>query len=342
MIALWVFLASLFDKYIQLKIMAEPDSLCTIKSLSDLKLEDAVRCRLEDSKELNILIVGCYQVGKSTLINSLFYKKGEEYIKRAKQGSGRACTKDVTLYPLEIDGVSFNIYDSPGLQDENGDKKYLKLIAEVCPNIHLIIYCKKMGEPMRPAEKAALKNLNLAFGSSIWNNAIIALTFANYCDPPDPDTNVIEYFEKQKETNIEEFKTAFKKFSIEKELFEDLKTRIYPVGSAKVLKLPGMGEDEDWRVGFWRRCLDACNEEARGAILKLAWNDPHILFRVVSAFCEAKGVGASVLGGAATLATIKVTATGIIIPFAVSGLLCLCIGTILGVKASTALKVKEK
>ena len=105
-----------------------------------------------------------------------------------------------------------------------------------------------------------------------------------------------------------------------------------------MLKLPGMGEDEDWRVDFWRRCLDACNEEARGAMLKLAWNDPHFLIRVVLAFCTAKGVGASFLGGAA----IKVTATGIIIPIAVSGLLCLCIGTILGVKASTTPKAKEK
>ena len=342
-----MFLAGLFDKYILLKIMAEreieekreSDELCIqIESLSDLKMEDAVRCELEASKDLNILIVGRFQVGKSTLINSLFFKKGERYIKRAEEGSGRACTKDVTPYTLKIGGVSFNIYDSPGLQDEKGDMKYLQLIAKECPSIHLIIYCKKMGEPMRPAEKAALKNLNLAFGSSIWNNAIIALTFANYYDPPDPDTNVIEFFEKQKETNVEEFKAAFEEFSIKKELFEDLKTRIYPVGSAKVLQLPGMGEDEDWRVGFWRRCLDACNQEARGAMLKLAWNDPHFLIRVVLAFCTAKGVGASILGGAA----IKVTTTGIIIPIAVSSLLGVCIGTILGVKASTAPTAKEK
>ena len=46
-----------------------------ITTLSDLSLEDAVRQKLEASKELNILIVGCYQVGKSALINALFYKK---------------------------------------------------------------------------------------------------------------------------------------------------------------------------------------------------------------------------------------------------------------------------
>ena len=60
-----------------------------------------------------------------------------------------------------------------------------------CPNIHLIIYCKKMGEPIRPAEKAALRTLHKTFGSSIWHNTIIALTFANFVDPPDPDIDEV-------------------------------------------------------------------------------------------------------------------------------------------------------
>ena len=48
-----------------------------IDNLSDFPLKNAVRQRLESSKELNLLIMGCYQVGKFTLINSLFYKKGD-------------------------------------------------------------------------------------------------------------------------------------------------------------------------------------------------------------------------------------------------------------------------
>ena len=59
----------------------------SVESIADLPLEDAIREKLESSKELNIVIVGCYQVGKSTLINSLFFEKGKKYRERAEEGS---------------------------------------------------------------------------------------------------------------------------------------------------------------------------------------------------------------------------------------------------------------
>ena len=47
-------------------------------------LEDATRAALEN-KEINILVIGCYHVGKSTLINTLFFN-GEE---KAREQSNR-------------------------------------------------------------------------------------------------------------------------------------------------------------------------------------------------------------------------------------------------------------
>ena len=245
-------------------------------SISDLPLDEILLKKLEASKELKILIVGCYQVGKSTLINSLLFKQGEKYKKKAKEGLLSPCTKDVKPFPLKIHGTQVYIYDSPGLQDENtkNDLKYLKLIEEACPNIHLIIYCKKMGDPMRPAEKEALQSLNTAFGSSIWDNTIIALTFANKIDPSSPDTDVVEYFEEVRQKNVEEIEKAFEKFIGNKKIVEKLKTRVYPVGSVKDLNLPGMADGEDWRGYFWKGCIEACNEEAMGAVLRLALHDP--------------------------------------------------------------------
>ena len=45
-------------------------------------LEDATRAALQN-KEINILVIGCYHVGKSTLINTLFFD-GEE---KAREGA---------------------------------------------------------------------------------------------------------------------------------------------------------------------------------------------------------------------------------------------------------------
>ena len=273
------------------------ESSISFRSLSDLPLEDAVRQKLESSKELNLLIIGCYQVGKSTLINSLFYKKGERYEKIAAEGSLQACTQEVRAHTLIMDGVRLNIYDSPGLQDDStaADLEYLSKIKAHCPNIHLVIYCKKMEEPIRPAEKTALKNLNKTFGSSIWDNVVIALTFANQVDPPDPDADEVEYFKQIKTRNEEEFDKALKRFIINDASFAKLKKRIHPTGSAKVLELPGM--EEDWRAEFWYGCIEACREEGKGAVLKMAWKD---------AAYYAKFVGA-VIGTAA------VTTVGILI-----------------------------
>ena len=44
-----------------------------------------------------------------------------------------------------------------------------------------------MGDPVRPEEDTALCNLTNTFGESIWENVVIALTFANEIQPADPD-----------------------------------------------------------------------------------------------------------------------------------------------------------
>ena len=117
----------------------------SIPNLQELPLEDAIREKLKDSRELNMLVIGRYQVGKSTLINSLFFDIRYEYKPRAKEGSlQKSTTKGVSSYPFKLEGISCNIYDSPGLQDgEANDVCYLKEIKKKCPTIHLVIYCTR-------------------------------------------------------------------------------------------------------------------------------------------------------------------------------------------------------
>ena len=272
----------------------------------DLPLEASVRQKLEASNELNILVVGRRRVGKSALINSLFFKKGTEYVKKAEESSLNACTREVKAYTLEMEGVTFNIYDSPGFEDECDNSEYLKLKDYPRIRIHLIIYCKKMGDPMRLADKAALKNITEAFGSSIWESAIIALTFANLVDPPDPESSEVEHFKTLMDINLEEFGRVLREMNINR----DLKTCIHPVGSAKELKLPGMGED--WRVGFWRGCLEACREEGNGILLQSGQRDFKCILKIMG------------------------TITGFIVPFGVALTIGGNCGILLGLGAAIA------
>ena len=194
-----------------------------------------------------------------------------------------------------------------------------------------------MLEPIRQAEETALQTLHTAFGSSIWHNAIIALTFANFVDPPDPDIDEVEHFEKRKQDNVEEFEKVFGSFIINEELVKKMKTRIYPVGSAKVLKLPGMADGEDWRGHFWRGCLEACKEEAKGAALKMAWRDPAFVSTVVKSSVASTVAGtAGAAGGAGCIvAGIALTATGILAPVGITLIIGGAVGGLLAVGAAT-------
>ena len=190
-----------------------PRSDPEIQSIRDVPVEDAIRAKLESVSEVNIVVVGCYNMGKSTLINSIFFEKGKKYEKKTKEGSMGPCTtREAAKEPhvLNISGIKYNIYDSPGLQDGSGDDlDLLEWITERHDKIHLVIYCTRMTDDLRPSEIEAMKNITRAFKESLWNNTVVALTFANKVEPSDPDMKDDEYFENIFKEKVEKLKKYF-------------------------------------------------------------------------------------------------------------------------------------
>ena len=114
---------------------------------------------------------------------TLFYTEGGAY-EVAREGSLDPTTDDVNLYTREMHGVKFNMYDSPGLQDGNeSDAKYLQIIREKCPKLHLIIYCTKINEPLRPEDKKALENIRTTFTDDFWRSFVVAMTHSDQVKP---------------------------------------------------------------------------------------------------------------------------------------------------------------
>ena len=298
-----------------------------------LPMEDAIiHERFASCKELNILVVGCYHMGKSTLINSIFFEEGNEYIVKAEEGEMAHCTVHVQKYPLKIKGIQFNIYDSPGFQDgDEDDMVYMRWISRECPKIHLVIYCTKMGDPVRPSEIDAIRNLTLTFKKKIWKNAIIALTFANQVDPVNPSENVEEHFAKVEQQKLADLERAFKQSNINS-IFNDIKTHILPVGSARVLHLPG--KIEDWRVSFWKGCIEACAEEGKGALLVLARANHHLMATVGAATSTVSGGVAIVVGMGTIVAGAALSATGFLAPLGVPMIVGGVVGTGFGIAAA--------
>ena len=253
-----------------------------IQSIRDVPVEDAIRAKLEGVSEVNIVVVGCYNMGKSTLINSLFFEKGKKYEKKTKEGSMGPCTtREAAKEPhvLNISGIKYNIYDSPGLQDGSGDDlDLLEWITERHDKIHLVIYCTRMTDDVRPSEIEAMKNITRAFKESLWNNTVIALTFANKVEPSDPDMEDDEYFENIFKEKVEKLKSIFvKELSLKEHTLK--KVAILPAGSAKKLILPG--KYQDWRFDFWRGCVYACDPEGQEALFELAKTRHYIDIRAL-------------------------------------------------------------
>ena len=121
-------------------------------------------------------------------------------------------------------------------------------------------------------------------------------------------------------------------FRIETERVEALKHHIFPTGSARVLKLPGM--QEDWRADFWRGCLDACQPEGKGALLQIAWKNAHFVKLFLASLGTTTGGAVTVAGVGCTAAGVAFTATGILAPVGVPLLAAGVISTILGVAAT--------
>lgn len=251
--------------------------------LSDIPIPDAIREKLNALKSVNVLIVGKYKVGKSTLVNSLFDQGEDDYVEHAAEGFMEPTTKKVKSYPLVVGGVTYNIYDTIGLQDRrNRDAEYIKELKEACQIAHLVIYCTKMDEPQRQDEIEVIRNLTAEYGERFWQHAIIALTFANTVDSPSRNKSKSDHFKDLLEMKKNALRQCFRNegsFCIAKDIQDSLSRRIVPVGSSNGWKLPDI---EDWRANFWVECMHVCAEEAKGAFLKIAWNSPKFIAMIIA------------------------------------------------------------
>lgn len=129
-------------------------------------------------RKLTFLLVGRTGVGKSSTVNTLIGKQV------AETGDWEPTTFEVKFFESEIDGIQFELIDTPGLCDDfaalGNDDRYLKLIKEKTKEIDCMWFVSKLSETRVTAdEKRGIKLISEFLGHQIWNHAIIVFTFAN-------------------------------------------------------------------------------------------------------------------------------------------------------------------
>ncbi|XWS14081.1 hypothetical protein CRYUN_Cryun36dG0092600 [Craigia yunnanensis] len=133
---------------------------------------------------LNILALGKTGVGKSASINSIFREQ------KSRIDAFEPATTAVKEIVGTVDGVKIRIFDTPGLRspvtEEATNRKLLasikRFVRKFPPDV--VLYVDRLDTHDRDiTDLLLLKSLTDSLGSSIWQNAIVALTHAASASP---------------------------------------------------------------------------------------------------------------------------------------------------------------
>ena len=211
---------------------------------------------------LTILITGKTGVGKSRLVNALV---GERVAKEGRSKS--ACTDTVTSYRAKINGVDVVVWDSPGLQDGTcNERLYLQdMESKLSQGFDVMIYCISMTDTrFYEADKSAIRTLTKEFGSKLWKNGVVALTFANLkTKDPDEEDDLAYYLGERYFWGkaIDEFLA-----NLNVDLLVRQQIPIVPTGNYKQLRLH---ECENWLSDLWIKCFNVMSISSGLAFFKI-------------------------------------------------------------------------
>ncbi|KAK8546071.1 hypothetical protein V6N13_067309 [Hibiscus sabdariffa] len=180
----------------RLALVAERQTgeLFSIDSANGKALELETEVKDDLSFSLNVLVLGKIGVGKSATINSIF---GEVKTSIHAFEPATAVVKEITGI---VDGVKLRVIDTPGLKssamEQGANRKVLgsiKQFIKKCPP-DIIIYVDRLDTQTRDLnDLPLLRSITNSLGSSIWKNAIVALTHAASTPPDGPSGSPLSY-----------------------------------------------------------------------------------------------------------------------------------------------------
>ena len=232
---------------------------------------------LFSSTELSLFVSGRTGGGKSTLVNALL---GSTVAKEGAEPD--PTTTKVTCYVGTVSNVRVKVWDSPGLQDgTNNEARYLNDIADRCTHVDLFLFCINVGDAIRfnsdSPEVKALVKLTEKLGPTIWNHAIIALTFANELGQTSREMKLAERRNDKDKVKdlfcqkVQQWKQFLLDILAEIGLSSDQiqKLKIVPTGHRREPALP---DRSHWLSTFWFEALRSTHPRAQPALLRMNEN----------------------------------------------------------------------
>ncbi len=229
---------------------------------------------IRSSRSVSIFVTGKTGSGKSTLVNALLGQK------LAEEGTALdPMTSKVKCYKKTVNAIQMKVWDSPGLQDGTGrEAEYIADMKAKCTDIDLCVFCFNVSTARftRDSEEVkALQKLTDALGRGLWDNAVIALTFANELEMRNDEMRLAKRKNNKEELcKLFQDKIAEWDNKIRATLTDMVKLNpdhanaipIIPTGFQEPLSLP---DRDHWLSSFWFGAIRSMHEKAQPAMVIL-------------------------------------------------------------------------
>ena len=209
-------------------------------------------------KSARILVVGRVNSGKSTLVNAILDNR------KAAEGEAlleSPITAKVQCYPFELRGVPVSMFDTPGLRGAEGSSSSsIKEILKASGNVDLIVYCCRLDQSISgiDVDYEVILQLTGSMNSSVWNNVVFALTFANKVDKSDGPCSQHIYSFGQRLCE------CVARSGVDLTVASAIP--FVPTAYCKEDQLPS--QQENWYETFWDVCIQRMKDQPKTTILK--------------------------------------------------------------------------
>ena len=140
-------------------------------------------------------------------------------------------------------------------------KTIWKKIKEKVTTLDVFIFCTEMNtRRFRNDDIKTVEKLTEAFGSQLWEHAVVALTFANEVQPPpsNKDANLQEFFDERVRVFKKKIQDVVLKVGVAGEAV--INVLFVAVGDISEPRLPGI---DNWLIAFWIATFKSLNRSAR-------------------------------------------------------------------------------
>ena len=153
----------------------------------------------------------------------------------------------VTSYNFTKNNVKITVFDTPGLADDTGnDERYLRQILDQVKTVDLFLFCTDMTSKRFSNDDArTIRKLTETFGASLWDHALVVLTFANqvHLNATEKDPTVVDLVQQQFnlfQKRIQDFQTKIQDFLLKGGAHQEAVSNLpfVPAGESAMPRLP--------------------------------------------------------------------------------------------------------